>query len=56
MVRGKSVKGGCGPPLFALYPRRLMAGLRRRIQSYRITPSSGELAVAYSFFGMRPAR
>ena len=23
---------------------------------YRTTPSSGELAVAYNFFGMRPAR
>gem|GEM_PF-3748125 len=25
-------------------------------KDYRTTPSSGELAVAYSFLGMRPAR
>jgi hypothetical protein len=29
-----------------------MSSLKR----YRTTPSSGELAVAYSFLGMRPAR
>ena len=34
--------GGPGPP--------------QSITSYRTTPSSGELAVAYNFFGMRPAR
>jgi hypothetical protein len=27
-----------------------------KISAYRTTPSSGELAVAYSFFIMRPAR
>jgi len=36
--------------------RDVASNVSTKRQTYRTTPSSGELAVAYSFFAMRPAR
>jgi hypothetical protein len=60
------IQGGCGRPfVIAGFVLRVgaagenatgTASADARATNYRTTPSRGELAVAYNFFGIRPDR
>ena len=53
---GTGVAGGVFSTTVESYSSKKPTALGAAGTSYRTTPSSGELAVAYSFLGIRPAR